>query len=120
MTVVPLVVAGGLGAACRFAVDSAIRSRVAGRFPWATVVINVTGSLALGVLVGLVLHRGAPTALAAVAGTGFCGGYTTFSTATFETVRLVQARAFLAAALNAVGTVGLTLAAAATGLALTA
>ena len=53
--------------------------------------------------------------LAAVAGTGFCGGYTTFSTATIETLRLAQRREAPLALLNAVGTTAATLVAAALG-----
>jgi CrcB protein len=85
-----LCVAGGLGAVARFVLDTVVRARVGGAFPWATLLINLTGSLLLGVLTGLVLFRGAPDQLRLVLGTGLCGGYTTFSTASFETVRLVQ------------------------------
>jgi CrcB protein len=82
--------AGSAGALARFVLDGAIRSRVASRVPVGTVTINLTGSLLLGFLTGLVMFHGAPSAVTLVAGTGFCGGYTTFSTASFETVRLVQ------------------------------
>jgi CrcB protein len=51
-----------------------------------------------------------------VLGTGFCGGYTTFSTASVETVRLAQQRRFIPALLYAVATAGLSLAAAAVGI----
>ena len=85
-----LVVAGGVGASTRMVADGAMRSRWPTSFPWATFAINVSGSFLLGVLTGLVLHRHTGVDLRLVAGTGFCGGYTTFSTASFETVRLVQ------------------------------
>lgn len=104
MTLLAVSLAGGAGAATRFVVDGAVRSRWP-TLPWATLVINVTGSLLLGVLTGLALAGTAPGALAAVAGTGFCGGYTTMSTFSFETVRLVQQRRLAAA----VGYAGLTL-----------
>lgn len=112
--------AGSAGAVARFLLDGAVRSRVASRVPVATVVINVSGSLLLGVLSGLVLWHGAPTTLALVAGAGFCGGYTTFSTTSFETVRLFQALDTRAALVNVGTTLVGSLAAAALGLAVAA
>jgi CrcB protein len=114
-----ITVAGGGGAVARFLVDGTLRARWPTRFPWQTVTINVTGSLLLGVLTGLVLFHAQPTELTAVAGTGFCGGYTTFSTASFETIRLLQQRAYLTAAANTLATPILCIAAAGAGLLLT-
>jgi len=110
--------AGSAGAVTRFVVDGAVRARFGRRFPVGTFIINVTGSLLLGLLTGLVLFRHEPGALTTVAGTGFCGGYTTFSAASFETVRFLQRRAYALAALNGAGSLLLSLAAAAAGLAL--
>jgi CrcB protein len=111
-----LALAGGAGAVTRFTVDGLVRERWSGPFPLATVAINVTGSLLLGVLTGLVLYRNASSDLALVLGTGFCGGYTTFSSASFETVRLLERGAFRLAAANLFGTLVLALGAAALGL----
>jgi CrcB protein len=101
---------GGAGAVARFVLDGLIRSRFTTQWPAGTVTINVTGSLLLGLLTGFVLYHGAPSSVTTVAGTGFCGGYTTFSTASFETVRLLQQRAFAAAWVSAgvtlVGSIG--------------
>jgi CrcB protein len=116
MIVMLLSVAGALGAVCRLAVDGAVRSRY-GSARYATLLVNVTGSFALGVVTGLVLFQGAPGAVRTVLGAGFCGGYTTFSTASVETARLVQERRLAAAAAHAVGTLLLTVLAAAGGLA---
>ncbi len=116
MTTLWVALAGGGGAAARFLVDGAITSRRTPRFPWATWTVNVSGSLLLGVLTGLVLFRGAPTGLTLIAGVGFCGGFTTFSTASVETVRLLESRRYGAAALNLVGTLMVTAGAAALGL----
>lgn len=118
MTVLAVVLVGALGAVARFVVDGVIKTRCASSFPWATFTINVTGSLLLGVLAGLVIHHGAPTELQTILGTGFCGGYTTFSTASVETVRLAQTRRRWLAAANAVGSVVVSVAACAAGLAL--
>ncbi|MCC2314725.1 fluoride efflux transporter CrcB [Cellulomonas xiejunii] len=86
-----LTLAGGLGAVVRYVVDAWIRTRTgSATFPWPTAIINLTGSLALGLLTGLIAGRLAPEALGAVLGTGFLGGYTTFSTASYELVQLVR------------------------------
>lgn len=109
-----IAVAGGLGAASRLVVDGIVRSRVSTTFPWATVLINVSGSFLLGVLVGL----GAGDHWQAVVGTGFLGGYTTFSTASFETAGLLLDRRPLAAAANGLGVLVACVAAASGGFAL--
>jgi CrcB protein len=118
MTVVALALAGSLGAVLRFALDSVARARTNSDFPFGTIAINVSGSLLLGLIAGVVLFHGAPNALQRIAGTGFCGGYTTFSTASFETVRLFQVGKTRAALTNALGTITLCLLSAAVGLAL--
>lgn len=85
-------VAGGVGAVLRFVVDGAITVRVARRaravsLPWGTLVVNLTGSLAIGLLTGVftIEHH-----LTLVLGVGLLGGFTTLSTASVETVRLLQ------------------------------
>jgi len=114
-----IALAGGCGAMTRFSVDGALRARWPTRFPWQTLTINVSGSLLLGILTGLVLFHAQPTTLTAIAGTGFCGGYTTFSTASFESIRLLQQRTYLLAATNAIATPLLSITAAGAGLLLT-
>lgn len=100
---VALALAGGLGAAARFLLDGAIRSRSTGTLPWGTIVINLTGSFALGLVTGAIAASALPDGWGIVVGTGFLGGYTTFSTASFETVRLIQERKFAAATANGLG-----------------
>ena len=114
VTVVLLGLAGGLGAGTRFVVDGLVRAWIRTALPIGTILINVTGSFLLGLVVGTAAH-GAPADLLAIAGTGFLGGYTTFSTASVETVRLIQARRPGLAVLNALGTLGAALGAAALG-----
>lgn len=75
---------GGLGAVTRYAVDNAVTARVRTHFPWGILLVNLTGSFALGVLVGAAV--GSDTMF--LAGTGFLGGYTTFSTWMVQTERL--------------------------------
>ncbi|MFF1571615.1 fluoride efflux transporter CrcB [Leifsonia sp. NPDC058292] len=108
--------AGGLGAVARFVFDGVLRSRVAVNFPLGTTVINVTGSFLLGLVTGLALVHGLPAEWRAVLGTGFLGGYTTFSTASYETVRLALQRRYRAALFNGFGMMVLALAAAGLGL----
>jgi fluoride exporter len=94
MTLLLLALAGGLGAVCRFLLDGLIARHNRLRIPLGTLTVNVTGSLLLGLLAGWLAHRRGEEAagiIQAVVGTGFCGGYTTFSTAAVETVRLWMA-----------------------------
>jgi CrcB protein len=109
--------AGASGAVTRFLLDAWTKQRWQSPFPLATVVINITGSLLLGVLAGMVLFHDQSSAWQTVLGTGFCGGYTTFSTASFETVRLVQQGRRGLALLNALVSLVLSVAACALGLA---
>jgi fluoride exporter len=98
-----LAVAGGLGAGVRFVVDGFIRSRLTSAFPWHTAIINMSGSLVLGIITGLVVSRIASTDVSAVVGTGFLGGYTTFSTASYEAVQLVREKRYGTAFAYSVG-----------------
>lgn len=110
--------AGAIGAGSRFALDAAIRARARTTFPVGTLAVNLSGSLVLGFLAGLVLFHAASSRLTLIGGTGFCGGYTTFSTASYETVRLGADGEGGAAVLNAGASALGTLGAAALGLTL--
>lgn len=82
---------GALGAMSRYAVDGWVSDAARGRFPGGTLVINVTGSFVLGILVELTTSRLPPHPNWRVAlGIGFLGAFTTFSTFTYETVRLAE------------------------------
>jgi CrcB protein len=117
-----LAVAGAaaLGAVCRYVVDLVVQHQHDQNFPWGTVVINVSGSLLLGLVLGLATHHGLPAAPATVLGTGFLGGYTTWSTYLWETVSLAETGAWAPAALNLLGSLAAGLAAAAAGFGLAA
>lgn len=112
--------AGALGAPVRYLVDGFVGDRTEGAFPWGTFLVNVTGSLVLGLLSGLSLYRAFPATPRVVLGTGFCGAYTTFSTFSFETVRLLEEGAFNEALRNASGSLVACVAAAGAGMALAA
>jgi CrcB protein len=101
--VVGLSVAGGLGAVARFLLDAAVKGRIRRRFPIGTMVINISGSFLLGLVTGLAVSHALEPEWRIIIGTGFLGGYTTFSTASFETVRLALERRWGAALLNGLG-----------------
>lgn len=111
-----IAVAGGLGASARLLVDGFVKARTRGAFPWGTVLINLSGSLLLGLLAGLALAHAIPESLHEIAGTGFLGGYTTFSTASFETVRMLQERRIVAGAMSGLGVLAATVALAGLGM----
>jgi CrcB protein len=85
---VGVVLLGGVGAVLRFLVDGAVSARVGRSFPYGTLVVNLSGAVALGLITGLALSRDA----ALLAGTATVGAYTTFSTWVFETQRLGEDR----------------------------
>lgn len=106
------------GAVARYVLDQAVTRRRGSTFPAGTWLINITGSFILGLLTGLAAHHGLSAHVVTVIGTGVCGGYTTFSTFSYETVRLSEDGAGLVAVGNVVGSIAAGLAAAALGLAL--
>lgn len=112
--------AGSVGAPARYLLDTGVSDRVAAMFPYGTLVVNVSGSFALGVLTGLALDHGLGTTAQLVLGTGLLGAYTTFSTFTLETVSLLQSGETQAAVRNAAGSVLVGAGAAAAGWALAA
>ena len=98
-----ICLAGGIGAVLRLTLDSLIRNRMKSTYPVGTTIINITGSLLLGLLTGLTTSQLLPQQYQLIIGTGLLGGYTTFSAASFETVRLLEDREYLGAALNSLG-----------------
>ncbi len=113
-----LACAGGLGATSRFVTDTLVARHNPFRVPLGTIVINISGSFVLGLVTGLVALGSADSTAKAVLGTGFCGGYTTFSTASVETARLWVAEGRGTGTRYATVTLVASVAAAALGLAL--
>ncbi|MFJ7049906.1 fluoride efflux transporter CrcB [Streptomyces sp. NPDC101112] len=114
-----LVVVGGMvGAPLRYLTDRAVQSRHDTVFPWGTFTVNAAGSLVLGVLTGAVAVGAASSDLRLFLGTGLCGALTTYSTFSYETLRLAQDGARLHAALYVTGSVAAGLGAAFAGVAL--
>ncbi|GIH26916.1 putative fluoride ion transporter CrcB 2 [Acrocarpospora phusangensis] len=105
MTVLLVALGAAVGAPLRYLTDRYIQSRHDSVFPWGTLTVNAAGSFVLGLLVGLPV----PGPVSALLGTGFCGALTTYSTFSYETVRLVQegSRGYAAANLGASVLIGL-------------
>jgi CrcB protein len=104
-----LIGAGGFfGAVARYVVDGLVAERTAGTFPWGTLVVNLSGSFALGLLATLAIERSVlPAEIRGPLLIGFLGAYTTFSTLTLETLRLAETGTWLAVAANLGLSVGL-------------
>ncbi len=119
-TWIVFLIAAAIGAPARYLLDGWVQDRTRGAFPWGTFTVNVSGCFLLGVLTGLRPLPRPRRDHATVLGTGGLGAYTTFSTFTFETVRLAEEGAVDEAFRYAAASVIVGLAAAAAGIALTA
>lgn len=111
-----VAVGGAAGAVARYAAGQALGPPRPDAFPWHTFAVNVAGSLILGLVLALV-PADDPRHLRALLAVGFCGGLTTFSTFGYETVSLLQARAYGVALAYAGGSFALALLAVVLGLA---
>lgn len=112
MTILLVGVGGFLGAISRYVVDGLVSAATGGTFPWGTLLINLSGSFALGFLFVLSIERGVlPAAIRPPVLIGFVGAYTTFSTLTLETWRLVEDGAYALALGNLGGSMLLGMAA---------
>lgn len=107
-----VAMAGAAGAPARYALDTMVSERIEGVFPLGTMVINISGSFALGLLGGLT------KAPHEILGTGLVGAYTTFSTFSFETWQLVEEGEVRSALINVLVSLAAGTLAAAGGLAL--
>ncbi|MFH8484235.1 fluoride efflux transporter CrcB [Streptomyces longisporoflavus] len=97
------VVAGAMiGAPLRFLTDRAVQARHDTVFPWGTLAVNVAGSLILGVLTGATVAGAAGSHTQLFVGTGLCGALTTYSTFSYDTLRLAESGTRFYAAVNAV------------------
>jgi CrcB protein len=105
-----IAVGAAAGGVSRFYLASAIQQRLGASFPWGTLAINLTGSLLLGFIIRYALATPAVSLeMRAMLTTGFCGGYTTFSTYSYETAVLLEEGQFGRAAAYSLGSVVLAL-----------
>ncbi|MDW6062729.1 fluoride efflux transporter CrcB [Streptomyces sp. FXJ1.4098] len=114
-----LVVVGAMvGAPLRYLTDRAVQTRHDSVFPWGTFTVNVVGCLVLGLLTGAATAGAASSQLQLLLGTGLCGALTTYSTFSYETLRLAEDGARIFAVANVVVSVAAGLGAAFAGAAL--
>ncbi|WP_406480885.1 fluoride efflux transporter CrcB [Streptomyces sp. NBC_01615] len=97
-----VIIGAAVGAPLRYLTDRAVQLRHDTVFPWGTLVVNVTGCLILGLLTGAASTGHASGHLQLLIGTGLCGALTTYSTFSYETLRLTETGAGFYAAANVV------------------
>ena len=86
-----IAIGAAVGGVSRYYLSAAVQHRMGSTFPWGTLVINVTGSLVLGFLMRYAISTPSVSVeMRALLTTGFCGGYTTFSTYSYETAALIE------------------------------
>ena len=115
---VAVALGGAVGAVGRYGLSAWVQGLGAG-FPWGTLSVNVSGSLLMGVLAGLLQRGIVPPEFQALAAVGILGSFTTFSAFSLEALQLLQAGAWVRASAYVAGSVLLGLAAVALGVRLT-
>lgn len=108
--------AGAIGALARYLLGRLIAEHASTSFPWGTLLINVSGAFLIGLLMGLTSRQAMGTQAQTILATGFLGGYTTFSTMSWEGMQLTKSGSFRQSALYLAGNFGPGLLAAALGL----
>jgi CrcB protein len=105
-----IAVGAAAGGVSRFYLTMAVQQRLGATFPWGTLLINITGSLLLGFLIRYALATPELSVeVRAMLTTGFCGGYTTFSSYSYETAVLIEEGQLSRAALYSISSVVLAL-----------
>jgi CrcB protein len=115
VTVLVVLLGGALGAPARYVLDAFVKARIRSTFPYGTLLVNVVGCLILGGAAAGLAHGDLGSTGYALIGTGFCGGLTTFSTFSVESVELLAGHLTRQALLYLVASCGLGIGAAAVG-----
>ena len=111
-TIWAVAIGAAIGGLARYHLASSIQHRFGTTFPWGTLVVNLTGSLLLGFIIRYAIATPSVSVeVRALLTTGFCGGYTTFSTFSYETAALLEDGQYERAGAYALGSVLLSLAA---------
>jgi CrcB protein len=105
MSVLLVALGAAVGAPLRYLTDRTIQTRHDSLFPWGTLTVNAVGSFLLGLLAVGLNAQGISPEVMALAGTGFCGALTTYSTFSYETLRLVEDGAWFYATANVAASV---------------
>lgn len=111
MTLVLVLLGGAIGAPLRYLSDLLIQARHDSVLPWGTFAVNIVGSVILGITAAAAISCDLPAWVLPLVATGFCGALTTFSTFSYETLRLLEEGSTLAAAANSIGSLVVGLAA---------
>ncbi len=111
MTYFAISIGAILGANLRYLLGGWVLDRMGGEFPYGTLLINVTGSFAIGLVYALIENHGAPDWVRPLVIVGVLGAYTTFSTFSLDTLALAERGAWLAAGAYVLGSVVASLAA---------
>jgi CrcB protein len=113
-----VAVGTGAGAITRYLTHHYVSTRLSRDFPWATLLVNVVGSFILGFVVAVAARHAASETVRLIVGVGFCGGLTTFSTYSYESLDLLRRTKHAHASIYVVVTIAAGLGAAAVGLTL--
>lgn len=108
-TIMLLFIGGGIGANLRYWFSGFVSERSTSLFPWGTMLVNISGSLAIGVIMGIIIYTDVSSDWRKFFVFGLLGGYTTFSTFSYETFNLLQEKSYLLAFVNIFMSVGLCL-----------
>jgi CrcB protein len=104
-----VAVGGAIGSVARYGVGQWTSSVLGDAFPWGTLIVNVVGSFIIGAVTALAASDGLSDNMRLFIAVGICGGFTTFSAFSMQTLALMQTGAFAHAAMNITGSVALCL-----------